>query len=94
MDILVSANQQKLTFISSMWTLEVAKRTFKEQLVIGIDGERASKESGLLACLDDEDDDDSESESTCIEAVVDMIWALKYLRFIFFIFCDNLQWIS
>ena len=74
MDAAVLADQQNLTFISTLWTPHVVQRTYKERLPVRKDGEperereregervkereRESKESVPSAGFDDEDDDD------------------------------------
>ena len=45
--------QQKLTFISSLQTLNAIQRTYPEYSLIGRDDKKESKESILLAHLDD-----------------------------------------
>ena len=47
------ANQQRLTYISSMQTLNVVERTWQEKWMMRMDGEKESKKSVLSACLDD-----------------------------------------
>ena len=58
MDTLVLADQQKLTSISSVQTLDAILRTCKEWWFIGTDGERESRGFVLSARIDDDDDDD------------------------------------
>ena len=55
MDSLVLVNQQRLTFISCVWTLDAVWRTYQEWWSIGIDSERESKETVLSAHIDDDD---------------------------------------
>ena len=50
MDIPVLADQQTLPFINSVWTLDDI-----QVLLMGMDGERKSKESMLSMHLDDDD---------------------------------------
>ena len=45
---------KKLTFISSVQTLDAIKKTYKEQWPIGTDHEREQKKSMQLLCPDDE----------------------------------------
>ena len=45
MDTPVLVDQQKITFISSVWTLDAVKRTYQEQWPIEIDGKSDSRES-------------------------------------------------
>ena len=54
MDTPVLADQQRLTYISSVQTVDAAKRTFLEWWIIGIDSKRDSVQSTQL----DIDDDD------------------------------------
>ena len=58
MDTSVLADQQKVTFINSVLTLGVIKKTYQERWLIGMDKERESRESMLSAQLDDDDDYD------------------------------------
>ena len=60
MDTPVLADQQKLTFISSVWTLDALLSTFQWQWSIGMGGKRELRESVLLACLHDFDDEGSD----------------------------------
>ena len=55
MDPTVLANQQKLTVISSLQTLDTVKRTCQEQWLIGTDSKRESRESLLSAHLDEDE---------------------------------------
>ena len=55
MGTLVWANQQKLTFISSVCILDATKKTYQKQWPIGTEGENESKESVLLIHLNDND---------------------------------------
>ena len=57
MDMAVLTDQQKITLISFVQTLDAVLRTYLKWWLIGTDSEKKSKESVLLACLDDEDDD-------------------------------------
>ena len=52
MDTPVLADQQKLTFISSVQTLNAVLQIYQEQWTIGMDFERGSKESMLSAHFD------------------------------------------
>ena len=59
----VSTEQQRLTVIGSMWTLDAVYWTYQEQWPIGMvesdrkkGRERGSRESMLSACLDVNDD--------------------------------------
>ena len=54
MDTPVLASQQKLIFISSVQTLNADWRTCQKWWMIGIDGEKESRESVLPAQLDDD----------------------------------------
>ena len=54
----VLADQQKLTFISSLHTLDAIKRTCQEWWPIRTDGKKDSRESVPSDCFDDDDDDD------------------------------------
>ena len=47
------ADQQRLTFISSMQTLDAIWSIYQEQWPVGTDGEKESRESVLLASYDD-----------------------------------------
>ena len=58
MDISVLANQQRLTFISSVRTLDTVNSTYEEIWPIEMDSERESKESVLMTRFDDDEDDD------------------------------------
>ena len=58
MDTLVLANKQKLIFISFVQTLDAILRTYQELWLIGMDGERMSRESVLSAHLDANNDED------------------------------------
>ena len=55
MDAPVLADQQKLTFISTVQTLNAIKTTYQVQKLIGTDSERKSRESMLLDCFDNDD---------------------------------------
>ena len=55
-DTPVLANQQKLTFISSVQTLDAVEKTCQARWQTEMDSEKESKESVLLACHDDGDD--------------------------------------
>ena len=59
MDTPALADQQKLTFISSVWTLDAIERNCLERRLIGMDGEKELRESMLSACLDNNIDDDT-----------------------------------
>ena len=59
MDTLVLADQQKLTCISSVQTLDANKTISHEQWPIAMYGERESGESVLLVYFDDDDDNDA-----------------------------------
>ena len=52
MDVPVLADQQKHTFICSVWILD------KKQWMIGTDDEKETKESMQPVRIDDDDDDD------------------------------------
>ena len=54
-NIPVKVEQQKLIFINSVQTLDVVLSTYQEWLPVGTDGEIQSRESMLLACLDNND---------------------------------------
>ena len=55
MDASVLADQQGLTYISSVWTQDVVWRTFQDHWMIGLDGKRESEKSMLSVQLDDDD---------------------------------------
>ena len=57
MDTLVLVNQQRLTFIGSVQTLDAVSRTSQERLLRGMDVEKESKESVLSKLLDHDDND-------------------------------------
>ena len=61
MDTPVLANQQKLTFISSVRTLD-AVLIYQKQRQIGTGGKRESRDFVLSARLDDDNDDDNDDE--------------------------------
>ena len=46
-------DQQKFIYISFVKTLDAMLKTCQEWWLIGIDGERELRESGLLTCYDD-----------------------------------------
>ena len=56
MDTPVVINQQRLTFINSVPTLDAIKRIYQEKWSIGTDGENESRESMLLLCHKKEED--------------------------------------
>ena len=58
MDTPVLSDHQKLTSISSVWTLDAVWRTYQAQWPIGMDGEE-SRESMLFAYLDIDNDENS-----------------------------------
>ena len=62
MDLPLLADQQEHIYISSLRTRGVVWRTWREQWIIRIDGERKRgrerEKSVLLVRLDDDDDDD------------------------------------
>ena len=47
-------DQQELAFISSVQTLDAVYKTYQEQWPIGVDDQRESRESTLLAYIDDD----------------------------------------
>ena len=53
MDVPVLADQLKLAYISSVQILDMVLKTYQEEWIIGIDGERKSGKSMLSARLDD-----------------------------------------
>ena len=54
--ITVLTDQQKLTFINSVWILNIVQRNNQESWPIGMNGVRDSRESVQLVCRDDYDD--------------------------------------
>ena len=56
MDTPVLAAHNKLTFNSSVRTLDVVSKIYKERWSIGTDGQKKSKKSVLSFLLDDDDD--------------------------------------
>ena len=65
MDAPLLSDQQNLTFISSMQTLDAVWRTYQEQWLRGTDGKRESIESVL--CVRHDDNDDNEEISLQME---------------------------
>ena len=55
MDTSVLADHQKLMFIYSLLTMNIMQGTYQERWLIGIDGKSESRESQLLARIDDDE---------------------------------------
>ena len=55
-DTPILADKHELTFISFVQTLDAIKKTYKEWWPIGMNDERESRESMLLACIEDNEE--------------------------------------
>ena len=79
MDTPVIADQQKLTFIGSVQTLDAFEMTSQEQLLIGMDGKRVSKESVLLTSFEDDNTNLVDLiiyQVHCAECTINSFWGI------------------
>ena len=102
-DTLVLVDQQNLTFISSVWTLDPVYRTFQKWWSIGMDGKKESRESMLLVHHDEDSHNVSAIVPSCLlQVLIKTFWkfpsSIFYLinrnRYKLFPYTDELKLVS